>query len=63
MAEIFEIDVEGFDVATYCHKSTSPEGDGWDIIGKWAQDQGLLDKPDSIVYGFDNPIPDGKNPV
>lgn len=63
MAEIYEIDMEGFDVATYCHKSASPENDGWGIIGKWAKEQGLLDKPDSIVFGFDNPSPDGKNPV
>lgn len=63
MSEVYEIDMEGFDVATYCHQSTSPEGDGWKVIGKWAKEQGLLNNPDTFVFGFDNPSPDGKNPV
>lgn len=63
MKEIYEIDMEGFEIATYCHKSQSPENDGWNIIGEWAKEQGLLDRPDTIVFGFDNPSPDGKNPV
>jgi AraC-like DNA-binding protein/DNA gyrase inhibitor GyrI len=63
MADIYETDMEGFDVATYCHRSSSPENDGWNVIGKWAKEQGLLDRQDLIVFGFDNPSPDGKNPV
>lgn len=63
MNEVYETDMEGFDVASYCHKSTSPENDGWKVIGKWAKDQGLLNKPETVVFGFDNPSPDGKNPV
>lgn len=63
MSDVFEADYESFDVATYCHKSSSPENEGWGIIGKWAGEQGLLDNPDTIVFGFDNPSPDGKNPV
>jgi hypothetical protein len=63
MAEVYEIDMEGFDVVSYCHKSASPENDGWNVIGKWAKEQGLLDNPQTVVFGFDNPSPDGKNPV
>lgn len=63
MAEVYEIDMEGFDVVSYCHKSASPEGDGWNVIGNWAKEQDLLDNPQTVVFGFDNPSPDGKNPV
>ncbi len=63
MAEVYECDMDGFDVAAYRHLSASPEGDGWSVIGKWAREQGLLDGPDTVVFGFDNPSPDGRNPV
>lgn len=62
MSDIFEADFERCEMATYCHKSASPEGDGWKVIDNWVRENKLLG-PDAFVLGFDNPSPDGKNPI
>lgn len=50
-------------VAWYRHESASPEDDAWDVMNKWAKEQGIEELFSSRYFGFNNPCPGPGNPV
>lgn len=51
------VNLKPMKVAYYQTESTSPEGDAWSVMMKWAEETGLTNVGTTRYFGFNNPCP------
>ncbi|GEM_PF-544570 len=62
-ADVYEIELPPFRVASYRATSSTPEDDAFRVLFAWAKKKGLIEKSETRIFGFNNPNPTEGNPV
>lgn len=61
--EVRTVNIPPMTVASYRAVSAEPETDAWDALMKWKEEYSINKGQQRRQFGFDNPCPQGDNPI